>query len=42
VWGQFLPDLTIRRVPGSHLGMLDEGAIGAAAEISRCLEEVLA
>jgi acetoacetyl-CoA synthetase len=42
VWGQFLSNLSIRRVPGSHLGMLDEGAIGAAAEISRCLEEVLA
>ena len=42
VWGRFLSDLTIRRVPGSHLGMLDEGAIGAAAAISRCLEEVLA
>jgi acetoacetyl-CoA synthetase len=42
VWGQFLSNLSIRRVPGSHLGMLDEGAIGAAAEISRCLEGVLA
>ncbi|HVH78532.1 MAG TPA: alpha/beta fold hydrolase [Stellaceae bacterium] len=42
VWGRFLSDLTIRRVPGSHLGMLDEGAITAAAEISRCLEEVRA
>jgi acetoacetyl-CoA synthetase len=39
VWGQFLTDLVIRRVPGSHLGMLDEGAIAAAAEVSRCLEE---
>jgi thioesterase domain-containing protein len=42
VWGQFLPKLTIRRVPGSHLGMLDEGAAAAAAEISRCLDEVRA
>jgi acetoacetyl-CoA synthetase len=39
VWGQFLSDLVIRRVPGSHLGMLDEGAALAAAEISRCLDE---
>ena len=42
VWSQFLSDLTIRRVPGSHLGMLDEGAVVAAAEISRCLEEARA
>lgn len=40
VWGQFLSDLVIRRVPGSHLGMLDEGATAAAAEISRCFDEV--
>jgi acetoacetyl-CoA synthetase len=39
VWGRFLSDLEIRRVPGSHLGMLDEGAAAAAAEISRCLAE---
>ena len=39
VWGQYLSDLVIRRVPGSHLGMLDEGAASAAAEISRCLAE---
>jgi acetoacetyl-CoA synthetase len=42
VWGRFLPNLAIRRVPGSHLGMLDEGAMAAAAEISRCLDEVRA
>ena len=42
VWGRFLCDLTIRRVPGSHLGMLDEGAVAAAAEISRCLDEARA
>lgn len=40
VWGQFLADLTIRRVPGSHLAMLDEGAASTAVEISRCLAEV--
>jgi acetoacetyl-CoA synthetase len=39
VWDKFLSDLVIRRVPGSHLGMLDEGATAAAAEISRCLAE---
>jgi len=42
VWSRFLSDLAIRRVPGSHLGMLDEGAVAAAAEISRCLDEALA
>jgi acetoacetyl-CoA synthetase len=42
VWGRFLSDLVIRRVPGSHLGMLDEGAVAAAVEISRCLDEALA
>jgi acetoacetyl-CoA synthetase len=39
VWGRFLSNLAIRRVPSSHLGMLDEGAVAAAAEISRCLDE---
>ena len=39
VWGRYLSDLVIRRVPGSHLGMLDEGAAAVAAEISRCLAE---
>ena len=39
VWGQFLADLAIRRVPGSHLGMLNEGAAATAAEISRCLAQ---
>ena len=38
IWGPLLPNLVIRQVPGSHLGMLDEGAIAAAVEISRCLE----
>jgi thioesterase domain-containing protein len=40
VWRQFLSDMVIRRVPGSHLGMLDVAAAAAAAEISRCLDEV--
>jgi acetoacetyl-CoA synthetase len=39
VWGQFLSDLMIRRVPGSHLGMLDEGVTAAASVISHCLDE---
>ena len=39
VWRQFLSDLVIRQVPGSHLGMIDEGASAAAAEISRCVAE---
>jgi len=37
VWGKFLTDLTIRQVPGSHLGIVDEGASATAAEICRCL-----
>lgn len=37
VWGKFLSNLVVRRVPGSHLGMLDEGAAATAAEISRCV-----
>jgi len=37
VWGKYLSDLVIRRVPGSHLRMLEEGAAGTAAEISQCL-----
>jgi acetoacetyl-CoA synthetase len=42
VWGKFLVDLTVRRVPGSHLGLLDEGATATAAEIGRCLGEARA
>jgi acetoacetyl-CoA synthetase len=37
VWGQFLDNLSIRRVPGSHLRMLEQGAAATAAEIGRCL-----
>jgi acetoacetyl-CoA synthetase len=37
VWGRFLSDLVIRRVPGSHLKMVDEGAAATAAEIGRCI-----
>jgi thioesterase domain-containing protein len=39
VWGKLLTDLVIRRVPGSHLAMLDAGAAATAAEIGRCLAE---
>jgi thioesterase domain-containing protein len=39
VWGKFLSDLAIRRVPGSHLSIVDENAAAAAAEICRCLAE---
>jgi acetoacetyl-CoA synthetase len=40
VWGQFLDDLVVRRVPGSHLGMMQGGAAATATEICRCLAEV--
>ena len=36
VWGRFLADLVIRRVPGTHLAMVDDGAAAIAARIS-CL-----
>ena len=39
VWGQFLENLVIRRVPGSHLGMMEQGVAGTAAEIGNCLAE---
>ena len=42
VWGRFLDDMTIRRVPGSHFGMLEEGAEAAGQEISRCLADAIA
>jgi len=29
----------IRQVPGTHLAMVDTGAVAIAAEISRCLAE---
>jgi acetoacetyl-CoA synthetase len=37
VWGKILPGLVIRRVPGSHLGLLDTGAAATAMEIGRDL-----
>ncbi|MBV8776991.1 MAG: hypothetical protein JO258_07325 [Alphaproteobacteria bacterium] len=39
VWRRFLDDLAIRRVPGTHLGMLQDDAAAAGAEIGRCLAE---
>jgi acetoacetyl-CoA synthetase len=38
VWRKFLRDLEIRRVPGSHLGMVDDGA----AAIGECLSQFTA
>lgn len=39
VWGRVLDDLEIRRVPGSHLGMMEEGAAETAAAIARCVAD---
>jgi acetoacetyl-CoA synthetase len=41
VWGKFLSRLTIRRVPGSHLKIVDEGAVAAAGEIGRLVSTAL-
>ncbi|HEV2188979.1 MAG TPA: hypothetical protein VGR70_17350, partial [Stellaceae bacterium] len=41
VWGQFLDDLEIRRVPGSHLRMVEDGAAATAAEIDRSIATAL-
>jgi len=41
VWGRFLGDFEIRRVPGSHLKMVDEGAAATAAEIDRLIAGAL-
>lgn len=41
VWGGFLGDLEVRRVPGSHLKMVEEGAAATAAEIDRLIAGVL-
>jgi acetoacetyl-CoA synthetase len=41
VWGRFLGDLVVRRVPGSHLKMVDEGAAATAAEIGRNIAAAL-
>jgi acetoacetyl-CoA synthetase len=39
VWGRFLTDMAVRRVPGSHLAMLDEGAAATASAICGCLAD---
>jgi acetoacetyl-CoA synthetase len=41
VWRRFLADLEVRRVPGSHLKMVEEGAAATAAEIDRLIAGVL-
>jgi thioesterase domain-containing protein len=41
VWGKFLRDLEIRRVPGSHLKMVEDGAAATAAEIGQCVATAL-
>ncbi len=33
VWGRLLPDLEVCRVPGTHLGLVDDGAAATAAAI---------
>ena len=40
IWGRFLSDLEIRRVPGSHLKMVEEAA-ATAAEIDQSIAGVL-
>jgi thioesterase domain-containing protein len=40
VWGKFLSNLAVHRVPGSHLSMVDEGAAATASEICRCLAAI--
>jgi thioesterase domain-containing protein len=37
VWSKFLSDLTVRRVPRSHLSIIDEGATATSAQIAHCL-----
>jgi thioesterase domain-containing protein len=38
VWGRFLSDLEVRRVPGSHLSMVDDTAAAVAAVLGACLQ----
>lgn len=37
VWRRFLGDLEVRRVPGSHEGIVEDGAAAIAAAIGDCL-----
>jgi acetoacetyl-CoA synthetase len=41
VWRRFLTDFDVRRVPGSHLGMVEAGAAATATVISQCINEAL-
>jgi acetoacetyl-CoA synthetase len=41
VWRKHLSDLEVRRVPGSHLGMIEAGGPAIAAQISEYLEQAL-
>jgi pyochelin synthetase len=41
VWRRLLTDLEIRRVPGSHLGMVESEAAAIAAEVGECLLKAL-
>ena len=37
VWRKYLSEFEARRVPGSHLGIVEDGAAATAAEIGKCL-----
>ncbi len=39
VWARFLSDFGVRRVPGSHLGLVEDGAPATAEQIAQCLAE---
>jgi len=41
VWGRFLAGLEVRRVPGSHLKIVEEAAAATAAEIDRLVAGML-
>jgi thioesterase domain-containing protein len=42
MWRRYLPALEVRRVPGSHMGMVDDGAQGVAAAIAEPLQQAAA
>jgi thioesterase domain-containing protein len=39
MWRKYLPALELRRVPGSHMGMVEDGAPGVAAAIAEPLQQ---
>lgn len=41
MWRKYLPTLEVRRVPGSHMGMVEDGAGGVAAAIAAPLQQAL-